>query len=255
MLRRPKTMLLLAFAFLVRSAISQESGDQYDQQLDQVIELARSGDFARAIGLADSLANARPDFAQVWWIRGQLFIHEQMPDSAARAWERYRQLEPDDWRVLPNLIQAYQSEMDSIRRDERRGTLFQLYEEGKDTSLTSQSEYLRDAFVIDTLAIEVYEQFKPSGDRQVFIWFYLFDSKGKQVANFSLGSFEQDNQFARELGQIKDGERIYHLDFNSPKGHSTYGMYLRKPSYDSLRRIVVGAVQGTIAPQSSSSFK
>jgi len=251
-----RSLLPLASSFvIVTFCLSQDSGRPCDEELERVVAIAGAGEFSRAIVLADSMLRGCPDFAPGWWTLGHLFTEIEKPESAAICWEKYRRLAPDDWRVLPGLIQAYQSQMDSVRRDERRALLLRMFEDGKDTSLASRTEYLRDAFRVDTSSVEVYEQFRPTGDRQVFIYFYWFDSAGKQIANFSLGSYERDNQFARELGRIKAGERIYHLDFNAPKSHATYGMYYRSPSYDGLRAIVIGAIRGTISPYSTSTFK
>jgi hypothetical protein len=223
--------------------------------LDRIVSSANPRDLSHTLASIDSLVRDCPDFAPGWRARGQLYGGLFHLDSATVSWEQYRRLDPHDWRVLPDLILTYQYLSDSVRRDECRASLFQMREEQKDPSLKTETEYLLDSFKIDSTFVTVYEQFTPTGDRQVYIYFHCTNARGRNTGSFSFGSYEQDNQFARELGQIREGEKVYHLDFNSAERHSTYGMYLRKPSYDILRAIVVGAIRGAIVPSSSSTSK
>ena len=255
---RPKCISIVLFVAVIvcrSGAMSQEGGDANQRWYDRAVAAANAGDLRRATSIAESLAAASPNMASVWYILGDFQIQLHDPRLAAAYWEKYRAIRPEDWKVLPDLIQAYQQLHDTVHREERRTALFRLYDEGKDTSLTSQTEYARDYFRVDSFLVEVYEQFRPKGDREVFVFFYWFSPDGNQIGNFALGSFESDNEFARQRGQLKPGEQVFHLDYNAKASHSTYGFWSSRPGYDMVRALVSDAIRGKVKPISTSIFK
>jgi hypothetical protein len=247
--------LILFLVLLPVNLFAQTKMETAEQILDRTAGAAKAGDKTFAIAIADSLVKVHPDMASAWWMLGEFQLNNQKPELAIRPLNRYRELRPDDWRVLPELIQAYQFIRDTANRDKERADLFRLYNEGKDSSLTSQTEYELDVFYVDTSLVEVFEQLNPKGDRPEFIYFYWFDSKGMQVGRFSLGSYESDNAYARQRGELKADERIYTFDYNTEKSHATFGYFKSNPMYDTLRKMVVAIIRGELEPFSNSKFR
>jgi hypothetical protein len=59
----------------------------------------------------------------------------------------------------------------------------------------------------------------------------------------SLGSYETINQYEQEIGRLKEGEHLFHLDGYSPSDeaawekHYTYGFFAPEPSYREVREM------------------
>jgi hypothetical protein len=69
----------------------------------------------------------------------------------------------------------------------------------------------------------------------------------------TLGSYDFTTQIAREAGQIKPDERVYHLDYYRGNEHRTYGLFdVTPPTYDKTRAMVIDIVKGKGKPVSSS---
>jgi tetratricopeptide (TPR) repeat protein len=65
---------------------------------------------------------------------------------AADLWERLKEVDPDDWRVRPKLIQVYQALGRITERNTERAELIELWKSGEITDLSRQSEYCREQF-------------------------------------------------------------------------------------------------------------
>ena len=96
-----------------------------------------------------------------------------------------------------------------------------------------------------------FETFEPAGDRRVYYTFYLPGPDGQPRGQYSLGSYDQTTQIAREVGDIGKNERLYHLDWYAERVHATYEFYRALPGYETVRADVVAAITGAKRPVSS----
>jgi tetratricopeptide (TPR) repeat protein len=244
-------------AILLVSSVGRAQEDSVKQILavDLVFSLANAGNIDSALTLANELLSQDPDLASILRIVGQIHLDRRDPSSAVTPLRKYWAVRPNDWTVLPELINAYQLVGDTVHRDSIREELLSLHASSNDTSLTSQTEYVLDVFRVDTSSIEVYEQLNPTGDRPVFLLFYWFNSTGQQIGYFALRSNKLDTDIALELGTLKPGERRYTLDYYSGNYHATYGFFNGQPGYEWTKNLVTSAIDGSLKPMSHSTFE
>jgi tetratricopeptide (TPR) repeat protein len=188
---------------------------------------------------------------------GLLAYLDGRPKESIPYWSRLKALEPDDWRLRGKLIQAYEAAGQPKERDEERAGLLKLRKETKDPALQKASLYCRDQFSVGEARFMVFEYFELKGETPVRFSFNLMDADGQSIkARYTLGSYQATNQIAREVGQIKPGERLFHLDGYKEGGrvHELYQFFVGEPSYDSVKVAVQEILQGKRKPQSGSTL-
>ena len=89
-----------------------------------------------------------------------------------------------------------------------------------------------------------YEFFAPSGDMKVFYRFSVLNEDGNEAFWYSLGSYDLTTSVAREIGEIGDNERLYHLDMYKKASHQTLGFFKKMPAYDVIKENVISALSG-----------
>lgn len=168
---------------------------------------------------------------------------------------------PEDWQSRAKLIQAYQALGDLKARDEARAALFDLRKSGKghnpedpEMSLAGQDVYCRERFSVAGREVMAFEHFELKGERALRYAFIVLDGEGqKEEFRISLGSYDVTNAVWGEMNREKaKAGRLFHLDGYYAWGHATYGMYHPEPSYDEIRKAVVGILEGKNSPLSTS---
>jgi len=130
--------------------------------------------------------------------------------------------------------------------------LVALWQAGTNTELSAQPIFCREQFKHGGRKVMVLEYFNPSGPKLIVYSFVVVNESGQQDFKISLGSYDNTNQVALELGQRPKDKRIYHLDLYRSNLHETHGMYLGKPSYDEIRQVVLDVLSGKNKAISSS---
>src|SRR5262245_33004072 len=173
--------------------------------------------------------------------------------TAEKLWKSLTELDSDDWQARAKLVQAYQALGDLKARDEQRQKLLDLRKSGKSEDLNKLDYYCREQFEAAGKKLMVFEHFELKGERALRYVFSVLDESGEGEAfRISLGSYQTTNLVAAETGSLKKGERLFHLDGYYKWGHATYGFFTPEPSYDEVRKIVIGILEEKIQPQSQS---
>lgn len=171
--------------------------------------------------------------------------------TAEKLWKSLTGLDPDDWRPRAKLVQAYQALGDLKARDLQRAKLLELRKSGKSEELNKQDFYCREQFEAAGKKVMVFEHFELKGERALRYVFTVLDESGEgQAFRISLGSYETTNRISVELGSVKKGERMFHLDGYYKWGHATYGFFTPEPGYDEIRKRVIGILEEKTQPQS-----
>jgi tetratricopeptide (TPR) repeat protein len=234
------------------AAIAQPVSTDPEEAFTTAISLMESGKFAEAVPILESLSRDNKT-ANILWNLGIAASESGLDDKALSTWLEYRQLSPEDWRGRAKLIQAYQATGDLEARDDQRAKLFRLWEEGKDTDLSSQTLYCREQIIEASRRVFVFEYFHPTGDNLIFYSFQVRAS-GSEDFKISLGSYEGTSRIAWETGKLKRDQRLYHLDLYRLKRHETYAFYEVKPSYETVRKNVMSILAGELEPVSSTTY-
>jgi tetratricopeptide (TPR) repeat protein len=168
---------------------------------------------------------------------------------AEKLWKSLTELDPDDWQARAKLVQAYQALGDLKARDEQRRKLLDLRKSGKSEDLNKLDFYCREQFEAAGKMVMVFEHFELKGERALRYVFSVLDESGEgQAFRISLGSYDLTNAVA--AGRLKKGERLFHLDGYYKWGHATYGFFTPEPSYDEIRKRVIGILEEKTQPQS-----
>jgi tetratricopeptide (TPR) repeat protein len=171
--------------------------------------------------------------------------------TAEKLWKSLAELDPEDWQPRAKLVQAYQALGDLKARDEQRHMLLDLRKSGKSEDLNKLDFYCREQFEAAGKKVLAFEHFELKGERALRYVFSILDESGEGVAfRISLGSYETTNRISVELGSVKKGERMFHLDGYYKWGHATYGFFTPEPSYDEVRKRVIGILEKETQPQS-----
>ena len=173
--------------------------------------------------------------------------------TAEKLWKSLTELDSDDWQARAKLVQAYQALGDLKARDEQRQKLLDLRKSGKSEDLNKLDYYCREQFEAAGKKLMVFEHFELKGERALRYVFSVLDESGEGEAfRISLGSYQTTNLVAAETGSLKKGERLFHLDGYYGASHATYGFFTPEPSYDEIRKIVIGILEKKTRPQSQS---
>ena len=166
-------------------------------------------------------------------------------EKALAHFERVVRIDTGDWRALAKTVQLYQVLGRNDERDLARKKLLVLRREGNTADLVATNEYCRDRFEVGKTAVLAMEQFGLEPPRYQRYRFYILDAvRGKALWEISYGSLQRTTEVARELGQIENDERIYHLDGYWPDGkHATFHMAGGELSYDEVRKLVVDVLE------------
>ena len=175
------------------------------------------------------------------WNAGLAAFHKKKYDRAVRLWGQDKKLDPENWLIRAKLIQAYQALGTWVPREAERAELIKLRQSGVVETLSQAKRYCRDQFEVKGRKVLVFEYFDLEGPRAIR---YVFSVRKKgedaEESLITLGTYDEVNAFAVQLGTIKEGERIFHLD----SGSKTYAFYIPEPLYDEVRKKVMLVVEG-----------
>ena len=250
--------LLAGVSALFLYAASAPGMAPQEGSFDRGVRLYEQGKHAESIAPLEHALNRYPEGSNILWNLGLASAAAGQPEKALTYWQRYRTLRSEDWRVLPKLIQTYQALGRIELRDETLAELLRLRAQTLDPEFLDARWFCREQFKVNGRLVLAYQFFEPSGDWMQFYRFLVRNAEGEKDFYISLGSYDMTTQISRELGEIKEDERVYHFDGYYPDGlHRTFGFLDGKtpPTYDEIRPTILKILKGEIQPMSSSQFK
>ena len=172
---------------------------------------------------------------------GQSLQLEGKHEESLSNFLRVVNLDPTDWEARTKVIQEYQALGKISERDAHREALLALREKGNIESLNERVMYVRDQFSVGINKVITLEYFDLKGDRAVRYSFMVLDTFGKKTMfKISLGSYQRMTEFFQAKGDLRENERVFHLDGYFPGGeHRTYGFFKGEPEYDVVRKLVI----------------
>jgi len=188
----------------------------------------------------DEVAGTSDESSRLW-NAGLAAFNKKKYERAARFWSRDKKLNPENWLIRAKLIQAYQALGTWGFREAERAELMKLRQSGTVETLSQAKRYCRDQFVVKGKKVLAFEYFELEGEHPIRYAFSVRKkSEDAEESLIMLGSYDEVNAFAVQLGTIKAGERIFHLD----SGNKTYAFYIPEPLYDEVRKKVMLVVEG-----------
>ncbi len=200
----------------------------------------------KALEAWDAILKIDPEDSLARWNHAQTLQTLGESTRAIAAFTEISKLDPGEWKAIAKIIQLSEALGKKQQRDEWVKNLYAIRKKGKLPSLIGQAFYIRDQFTAGDYRVYSLEYFELKGERAVKYSFNLRDQKtGENAYRISLGSYESTNAIARELGDLKKGERRFHLDGYYPDGaHRTFGFFTGNPGYDQIKKLVKKIVTG-----------
>ena len=97
-----------------------------------------------------------------------------------------------------------------------------------------QEHRVRETLTTDAGEIYAIEFGPPAGEYAKLYLFFLVHG-GCERKVFSVGSYGYMSDFARQRGEIGEGERVYHLDLYTPESHNVLEVRFDRPTYAEMR--------------------
>jgi len=154
--------------------------------------------------------------------------------------------DPDSLIAEAKLVQLCEALQRTAERDEHLAKVRQLFKLEK----TRQPWFCREHFAVGDKRVAALEYFELSGPMALQYRFEVREKEGEaSLYRITLGSYEYTTKASRQLGQIKENERMFHLDSYAGSDHGTYAFLGAKPpSYEQTRQLVVGIIEGKRGP-------
>ncbi len=207
--------------------------------------------YAEALAQYEQGLKESPDSPELLFQAGVAAFNLEKSSLAIERWKRLSELEPTNWRVLARLVTAYQQAGQLGARDAQRQALYDLWSQNK--TVRKEVDYCRDQFQVGDRTVLAFEKFTLHGTRPIKYLFVVSRNGKREPYTVALGSYDNANQAAHQAGEIPPDGRLYHLDYHGPNQQiATYVRYPQEPDYDELKKSLIGILQGTLKPLSTS---
>lgn len=246
--------LLVASLVVAEARAASPESLSAKEAFEQGVALMEKGRHKEAVPYFKRMEKDHPGDPDILWNLGTSCAGAGMHREALTAWLSYRKSTPEDWLADPKIIQAYQALGEAESRDAEIKKLYKRRETDKDPKLQKAERFCREQFEVDGKKVFAFEYFAPKDPRIVYYRFSVLDAEGKEEMYLSLGSYQTTVEVAREQGQLKPNERLYHLDEYTKGMHRTFGFFKEKPGYDDVRGNVVKILKGGMKPVSGITF-
>lgn len=197
-------------------------------------------------------AELRPEWANAQLNTGICLQNMRKFEESLPYIERALKLEPEAYDIHHRRVQVMSGLGDTKRVEEAIASLRKVRDalpKDKQPSL-----FVRERFECGEYRVIVANYYELKGERAVRYSFNVQKAnENENQFRISLGSYDETNEFAQSLGQLKPGQRRYHLDGYYPRGeHRTFGFYNGEPAYGDIKKEVIEIIEGKRGAMSSS---
>lgn len=205
-----------------------------------------SSQFEKARPLLEKATKANPNNIEINYNMGQLYQNLGETEQALAAFELVVKLDPLEWHAMEKLVQLNQERGNRKARDEARKMILDLWTSKEVESLNAEPLYIRDQFKVESNRVMTCEYFEMKGVRAIRYSFVITDETGKSGKyRITLGSYDQTNRIAHKVGDVKDGQRLFHLDgYYADGSHRTFDFFRGEPDYDEVKGLVIKILEG-----------
>jgi tetratricopeptide (TPR) repeat protein len=238
------------------SALAKDAGRAGDAELRE--SLVKGGAQSGPAETPENLAVLRqeaernPQVAEARRAYGQALQNSGDNERAYEQFAALAKLEPQSLIAESKLVQLCETLKKTAERDEHLSKVRQ-HSEGR---RAEQPWFCREQFAVGDKHVVALEHFELNGPMALRYRFEVQAKKGdKSLFRITLGSYDVTTEVARQLGQIKEDERMYHLDSYAGREHSTFALLGAKPpTYEQTRKLAVEIIEGKRRPISGSTL-
>ena len=234
--------ILGAFLFVLPLSADDRDGEA------KFKELMDAGRYAEAADLSAARSREMPKEPARLFNAGLSHALAGRHAAALGYFRNLLEIEPDDVLTASKIVQS----LEALNRAAEIEPAIQRVREIRKRLLARgekvDTAFTREQFSVAGKPIMAREFYEMSGEMAVKWSFLVLDEKGKATRRISLGSYDFTTNVARETGEIKPDERLYHLDDYEGPTHRTLGFYKKCPSYRETRKAVQDYLEGKKKP-------
>lgn len=229
-------VLLIFFAYKSAMATTEVASPEGERAYSQGMDLLEAGKPNKAIPYLVKAQELNSASNGANWGLASAYLNAGISLKAEVFFLKYYSSNPSDPYALEKLIQVYQEKSQLKEVESYVVKLRAIWK--TDSAYSSKDGFIRDLFIDTDRSFVGYEYFLPESPNKIYYRFLPLKSGNKDEL-ISLGSYDSTSSISRELeGKPKDW-RLYHLDGYCGNSHTTYGFFDSKPSYQSIREIVI----------------
>jgi tetratricopeptide (TPR) repeat protein len=228
----------IAFVLLLVSALDMARAE--DVTIDSANELYKAGKYAEALAAYKHVLKGKPDDQVARYMAAQsAYLVGEYQEALALWLAVEKAIGDSDLLLKEKLIQTYEK-LDDLEEVQRRlNRLLQLRAETEDEAYKRKRSFCRDQFRVGDERFLAHHHFDfPDGDDTCFT-IYCLGANNRPKYWFKFWCFASTNQIARELGELKDGERLHHIDEYRDRSQINHLHTKKQLSYREFKKFVV----------------
>jgi len=212
----------VSFAAILVSVLSPWARAE-PKSIDDANKLYSAGAHAEALVAYKEVLKANPDDQIARYMAAQSAYLLGEHKEALTLWlEVEKAIGDSDLLLKEKLIQTYEKLDNAKEVQHRLNGLIQLRAETQDEAYKKKRSFCRDQFRIGEEQFLAHHHFDfPKGDDTCFT-IYCIGEDNKPKYSFKFWCMASTNEIAREVGTLKEGERLHHIDEYRPEGHVTH---------------------------------
>lgn len=219
-----------AFALLVSLIFfaPQASADGPPAEGRTAAELAQAGEYAKALEAYEARLKDEPKNIVVLYNAGLMGFLAEEYERSAKHWLTMEDIVgDDDPQLKEKLIQVLTKLGKDEEVAERIEKLHTLRKTTKNKAYHQKPHFCRDQFVIDGTRYMVFQFFDFPDKQEVLFKAYEIDDQGDIASTLNFWSSDMTNTIAREAGELKEGQRLYHIDHYKNDGSKTNHLHTK----------------------------
>ncbi|MEM9345736.1 MAG: hypothetical protein AAGB26_03870 [Planctomycetota bacterium] len=203
--------ILLMLSFIALSP--QASADETKTDGPTAAELAQAGKYAEALDAYEARLKDEPENVVLLYNTGLMGYLAEAYERSAKHWLVMEKIVgDDDTQLKEKLIQVMTKLGKDGEVEERVDKLHELRKTTKDKAFQQKPHFCRDQFVIDGTRYMVFQFFDFPDAEEVLFKAYELDDRGNIPSTLNFWSPSITNKIAKEVGDLKEGQRLYHID-------------------------------------------
>ena len=159
--------------------------------------------------------------------------------------EKAERLDPGNWKIHTSLVAAYSAAGMKQQRDHERALLRELHSSGEPDARLATG-FLVEMFPAGANRVDAIEYFDPVGRFHTYYRFLVRQPDGKRVWEIDVQSDDLNQKSWAEAhpAAAEAGDRQFQITGQGDEGNPVdYRTFSGKPDYDSIRAMVVEAMQ------------
>lgn len=235
-----KHLYLFAFLFALITLTPHAYADDASADGRTAAELAQAGEYAKALEAYEARLKDEPKSVALLYNAGLMGYLAEEYERSAKHWLAMEAVVGDDDPQLKEKIIQVMTKLDKDDEvEDRVEKLHALRKASKDNAFREKPHFCRDQFLINGTRYMVFQFFDFPDGHEVLFKAYEIDDQGDIASTLNFWSSAMTNKIAQEVGELKEGERLYHIDHYKNDGSKTNHLHTKtRLEYKAFKDIV-----------------